>query len=353
MRRLLPLVLAALLAPAAHALPGGVTLPGCTLPALPPDPSALEGNGYVRVAPDGTASWVRHGMRWGSWHGARSAYWMEPLDVTLPTLLCVDGLPVAHGVRAQHEALGRVEWSPDGTRLAYAVGGVLHVRTGSTVVTYGTVASFAWSPGSDALLTDGGRVVRLDGTVTDLGATDAVWRGGRVFFHDGWVYDPDTDLMLPEVVSVLPDGSDRTAHGTGEFAVSGDGTRLALVGDDGFRVVALDGTDLGSVSVPHPDGVTFSPDNATVAFTSGAVVHTWDGTAVTAHPATRLAYDVHWAGTHLWWNETDRSGTTWLVVDGAVVATSAFAYDLDVVRRDADGALLVEVERLPGLPTNG
>ncbi|HEV2888951.1 MAG TPA: hypothetical protein VGX28_01100 [Frankiaceae bacterium] len=352
MRRLLPLVLSAMLAPAAYALPGGVVLPGCTLPAPPPAPSALEGNGYVRLGADGTASWVVNGARWGSWHGASSAYWMEPLDVTRPTPLCVDGVPVALAVRAQQEALGRVAWSPDGTRLAYAEGGVLKVRTGSAVVSYGTVASFAWSPAGDALLVDGPRVVALGGTVTALDVSDAVWGGGRVFGHGDWVYDPDTDLMLPEVVSVLPDGSDRQAHGTGAFAVSGDGTRIALVGEDGFRVVAPDGTDLGSAAVASPDGVTFAADG-TVAFTSGAVAHTWDGTAVTAHPTGRLAYDVHWAGTHLWWNDTDAAGTVRLVVDGTAVATAAYAHDLDVVRRDADGSLLVEVERLRGLPTNG
>ena len=355
MRRLLPLVLTALLAPAASALPGGVVLPGCTRPALPPDPSALEGDGYARLTAAGGASWLVNGARWASWHGSRAAYWAEPFDVTQPTALCVDGVPVAFAVRARSESLGRVAWSPDGTRLAYAEGGVLKVRTGSAVVAYGAVASYAWSPAGDALLVDAAdaaRVVRLDGTVTSLGSGHAVWGGGRVFMQGDWVYVPATDTVVPEVVSVLPDGSDRQVHGTGEFAVSPEGTRIALVDGDGFRVVGLDGTDHGSVSVPGPGGVTFAADG-TVAFTSGAVVRTWDGTAVTSYPTARLAYEPAWDGEHLWWNETDGNGTVWLVVDGAVAATGAYGHDLDLVRRDADGSLLVEVERLNGLPTTG
>ncbi|HEX8001669.1 MAG TPA: hypothetical protein VF519_03125 [Mycobacteriales bacterium] len=357
MRRLLPLLIVAVLAPPALALPGLPALPGCTLPALPPNASALEGNGYVRVAPGGTASWVVNGARWASWHGTHVAYWMDPVDVTAPTLLCVDGLPVATGSRAQHEDLGRVAWSPDGTRLAYVDGGVLEVRTGSAVATLGTGAeAFAWSPASDALLVrESGRstVRRLDGTTVDLGPTseNAVWGGGRVFSRGDWTLVGDE--YVPEVVSVLPDGTDRQVHGTGEFVVSADGTRIALLGADGFQVVGLDGTDHGSATVANLWGLEFSPDATQVAFMSGTTVNAWDGTTVTARPTPRPAYYVHWVGNELWWNEQGTGGAMALVHEGTVVATGAFPYDLDLVRIEAGGGYLVEVERMPGLPTTG
>lgn len=42
-----------------------------------------------------------------------------------------------------------------------------------------------------------------------------------------------------------------------------------------------------------------------------------------------------------------------LVHEGTVVATGAYAYDLDLVRRDADGSYLVQVDHSRGLPRTG
>lgn len=354
MRRLLPLLLALVLAPPALAVS---PLPGCTLPALPPDPNALEGNGYVRVGPGATASWAVNGARWGSWHGDRAAYWTEPLTFGAPSLLCVDGAPVATGKRAQNDTYGRVVWSADGTRVAYVADGVLTVRAGSAVTTYGLdVDDFAWSPSGNTLLVRDGNGSRLhfaDGTTRHLGSLllGAVWGGGRVFGYGDYVIVDDR--FLYEYVSELPDGSDRRVHGVGRGTPSPDGTRVAFYDDAGFRVVGADGTDHGSVAVSRPDALSFSPDASVVAFQSGGVVHTWNGTTVTRRStAGATAFYPAWAGSTLSWIES--SGQGWsLVADGTLVATGAFSHGLELVRRDADGSFLVEVEKLRGLPTNG
>ena len=347
MRRLLPLLIAALVAPTAYAaVPGAL----CTTPSLAaPDARALSGDGYVRVAPDGTASWLLPGVRMASWHGTRAAYWTEPAREGLPSLLCVDGTAVAAGFR------GQVAWSPDGDRVGYVDNGVLKVRTGSAVVSLGAAETFDWSPAGDAVAAVLGGVLTvrtLAGSVTRVSAAGDYarltgWRGGRVFFRT------EDDGVTGDAVSVLPDGTGRTVHATAAyFAVSGDGTRVAYADDGTVRTADVDGTATAAVAASFPRVLVFSPDGTSLAFTTLTAGFTWTGTTVTRHVTD--AESAGWAG-GVWFERWFADESRDVFAGGASVARAVAGHDLRIVRRDADGSYVVEVARLRtnGLPHVG
>jgi hypothetical protein len=356
MRRLLPLLAVLAVAP-----PVSATAPLCSTPALAaPDARALAGDSYVRVAPDGTASWLVHGVRDAGWHGTRGAWWTEPARQGLPSLLCVDGA-VAHA--GFWTAAPR--WSPDGTRVAFGDNGTLKVLTGSAVTSAGAATSFAWSPAGDALVAESGGVVTVRGLVgtvtatldTDRYVSGVQWSGSRVVYLAS-----DGAGTTNELVSVLPDGTGRTVLGSvwngywAEFAYAADGSRVAFADGASVTTSAADGTAAVTVPVAAAKAVAFSPDAATLAYGSiyGGGTVAAAGTATTT-VVTEPVEQAGWAD-GAWFERLLAGNVRDLHAGGASIARGAAGHDLSVVRRDADGSYVVSVARVRGtepLPTVG
>jgi hypothetical protein len=315
----LALVLAAL--PAHATLPVGD--PRCGLPATSaPDRNALAGNGYVRIAPDGTTSWLLPDTYLAEWtaDGSRVAYWTRPPQQGLPNVLCVAN---GDGSRARHVftglAWGGLAWSPDGASLATAGVNGVDVRTPAGTVT----------------------------AVLDTGyATALAWAGDRVAYLLG----SDIDGRL---VTAHGDGSGRAELGYGvwTFALAPDATRVAYAAGSGLEIAAADGTGAVHVGDDTAYSPAWSPDSATLAYGGNVAGHT---VPAAGSPATRVTT-----------GETDRAGWTsatdpwfalsdgthrWVETGGTRLATAAGAYGVTVARRTADGSYVLHLAWLQGQP---
>ena len=351
MRPLLPLLAAVLLSPGPAVAAG----PPCVPPALTaPDARNLSGDGYVRVAADGSASWLLPGVVGAAWHGTRPAYWTEPVRAGLPSVVCVDGAVRHAGVRTAY-----AQWSPDGTMVAVGDAGVLTIVSSSGTATAGAGTALAWSPAGDALAVahDGVVTVRaLDGAVTatldsDRYASALTWAGDRIVYAAS-SGDGETD----EVVSVRPDGTGRVALAAADSApVAFSGSRIAYVGADGdVRTTAADGT--AAVHLPVSAlSLAFSPDAGTLAYagpTGGTVAAA--GTATTTVVAGG-AFGTGWADGAWFRRAVTEDGPHDLYAGGASVAQAAPGHALSIVRRDADGSYVIAVTavRAGSLPRVG
>jgi hypothetical protein len=340
----LPLLLLAAAVPAAYgaayaALPGD---PRCGLPATSaPDAQDLHGDGWVRVAPDGTASWLLPGVTDAAFAGTHSA-WVQPLLAGTLDVLCVDGAAVAIGT------FGGLAWSPDGTRLAYVAAGVVTVRSGTTSTAVANGYAFAWSPGSDALAVAGDGTVAVHALAgasttldTDRYADTVAWAGTSVVYAAS-----SGDGTTHEVVAVHPDGSGRTVLAAdATAALAPDGSRVAVAALGGVETIAPDATARVTVPGTGLAPLAFSPDSARLAFatdTAGVTVAAAGTTLTTV--VTGAVRGAGWASATEPWFTTQRADESLdLVVGGTTVAHARPGHQLRIVRRDADGSYVVAV----------
>ncbi len=320
------------------AVPAAASSPACGVaPLAAPDANDLNGDAYVRVAPDGTASWVLPGTRFAAFAPAHTA-WVRETSDGLPGLLCVDGEVAAVTVNTAHLA-----WSPDGTRLAYTSDGTVRVLGGASMP--GT--SFVWSPSSDALLVADAATVTvrgLDGTVTTTletaaAATDLAWSGTTI------AYKPDEF----SVVTVTSGTRHVIPSGFRPFALSPDGSRVA-VGYGSLTTYDADGTNPTTLG-DDPQDLAWSPDSTMLAIArlSGGATATG---GVETPVVTGAAERTGWAtATTPWFTTVDLAGGSHdLVVGGTVVAHARPNHALWLVRTEADGSAVVAVQALRSNP---
>jgi WD40 repeat protein len=325
------------------AVPAVASSPACGVtPLTAPDAHDLNGDAYVRVAPDGTASWVLASTRFAAFAPSHTA-WVRETSDGLPALLCVDGAVAAVTVNTTSLA-----WSPDGTRLAYTSDGTVRVLGGASMP--GT--SFVWSPSSDTLLVADATTVTvraLDGTVTTTletaaAATGLAWQGTTVAYK--------TDDFT--VVTVTSGTRHVIPSGFRSFALSPDGTRIA-VGYGSLMTYDADGTNATTLG-DDPQDVAWSPDSTTLAVARLSGGSTATG-GVETPVLTGAAERTGWAtATTPWFTTVDlASGSHDLVVDGTVVAHARPGHALWLARTNSDGSYVVAVQalRTNGLPRVG
>jgi Tol biopolymer transport system component len=285
-------------------------------------PSGPAGNGVIAfssggdiwvVDPDGTdrrqlttAPGLEHSPAWSA-DGTRLAYWSQDALGTPPSVVVMNGDGSGTMTIATHEAVGhgpvieprldmwpdpyRLDWSPDGARLAYSFGSGGDERvwvastdgSGSALVGDPDLTAWHpdWSPDGTLLAFAGSRAGAETGVYVMAPDGTGVHRLSRVqddgqyaFFKAEW--SPDGTGIVTQASS--PDGDGWgiwiiAADGSGDLDIgrgiipkwSPDSEWVAFYGDGGMIVVARDGGDARVVEIGDDKEVVWSPDGTAFA----------------------------------------------------------------------------------------
>jgi Tol biopolymer transport system component len=178
--------------------------------------------------------------------------------------------------------IASVDWSPDGTRIAYSLSGYDVVDEGIYAMEVGTEEVRQLSSCTDPCLDqrgvdwspDGSRIAYVQAAVSGCDLDESVYGGCNALY------------------SMKPDGTDQVKLATGSVSEptspswSPDGTSIAFsdrVGQDWFVfTTALDGSEpirlAADLSSPRETRPSWSPDGSSIAFI------TWEGAAPGATP---------------------------------------------------------------------
>ncbi len=188
------------------------------------------------------------------------------------------------------------QWSPDGTKIAYCVGGAYIAvipSGGGTPVSIGGGEVFGWSPDSTKLLIENSSIYTLNADGSSASPT-TIFNGPGGGFTSA-VYSPDGT----KIAAAYEDGGPYSiwvmnSDGSGAVSIttvsgwepdwSPDGTKILLTANSGNSVVYVMNPDGSGLVQLSPSGVSshsacWSPNSANVIFAGGTANGIYNVTA--------------------------------------------------------------------------